>query len=112
MPLISETQKKALVKLCAMGDDWYSIKGICVNRTARALKEKMFVKMGWSSSYEGHCIKATTAGRAYVELLKVIEILRAKVDALQVPEEKQRSDEVDGSEKHFVHLLRKGRNRP
>ena len=88
MPLISEAQKKALVKLCAMrGGEvrlygtseerrpWYSISGICARRTARALEGKMFVEMGWSSSYEDYCIKATPAGRAYIELLKEAGVL-------------------------------------
>ena len=112
---ISEELLSALKMLCAMqgGKDhpWYPIKGICDVLAARLLRNMGFVRLEYFGDTD-YNMQAHDSARAYVELLKVIEILRAKVDALQVPEEKQRSDEVDGSEKHFVHLLRKGRNRP
>ena len=97
MPLISEAQKKVLIRLCGMtGTNWFPTEGIC-DRTIRIA----LVTNGLISTYFGALsplltdggkddawyMQATNAGRAYVELLKRLEELRAKADALQVQEQ-------------------------
>ncbi len=98
MPLISEAQKKALVRLCAMrggeGHPWYPIKGLCRVSIAGVLENGGFVESQWGRrSSEGWCddtiyhLCPTNVGRAYIEALLELEILRAKVDALQGQEQ-------------------------
>ncbi len=91
MPPISETQKKALVRLCSMrGGEYhpeYPVKEICRMPTGEVLEELGFIEACWGTwsldnmgrtNMHKFYLLPTSAGRAYVELLKEIEKLKEK----------------------------------
>ena len=83
---ISEELLSALKMLCAMqgGKDhpWYPIKGICDVLAARLLRNMGFVRLEYQGPDAEIHMEAHDSARVYIEALKVIETLRAKVDAL------------------------------
>ncbi len=84
---ISEELLSALKMLCAMqnGKDrpWYPIEGICDVLAARLLGNMGFVRLEYQGPNADYHMEALDSARVYIEALKEIETLQAKIDGLQ-----------------------------
>ncbi len=98
---ISEELLSALKMLCAMqgGKDhpWYPIEGICDVLAARLLRNMGFVRLEYQGPNADDHMEALDSARVYIEALKVIEELRAKVDALRGQEDEAISRWLEGT---------------